>query len=1097
MICAEYFRACFSCDHRRLREAFLVALAAFMGIKVRAGFGLQEMTLTPHSGPGGATMFVSLPAEHTGIVTENRYADPKMWTDHYQELVYGAIGTGVAIGDFDNDGRPDVFVVSKTEASRLFRNLGNWKFEDVTEKAGLGGSSSLVDAGLAWMKSKLGSDDAAGTDPEHWKQGATFADVNNDGWLDIYVCRFGAPNLLYINQRDGTFKEEAAARGLAVNDASGMAAFCDYDRDGLLDVYVQTSLLDAAAHPNGQRDYLFHNQGNGYFVNVTDRAGISGESMGHSATWWDYDNDGWPDLYVANDYSVPDRLYHNNRDGTFTDTINRAVPHMPYYAMGADLGDINNDGLIDLFVADMAATTHEKDQRGMAHSRARAQLPPKDPLTAPQLMHNALYVNTGLGRCYEVADLAGLAATDWTWSARLEDLDNDGRLDLCITNGMIREFHSVDLLNRIMSAGGPLESRNVVRASPKLLERHLAFRNLGNLQFTDVSAAWGLDERGVSFGAAFGDLDGDGDLDLVYANYERGVTILRNDSDSGHRLIVALRGTQSNRFGVGAVVRIETASGVQVRPLVLARGYLSNSEPMLHFGLGEDSRIQRLTVVWPSGQTQTFTDLAVDRRLTITEPAEPKAHPATPTVPPAGQFSEVQAPPLLAQQLPEPVKPENIIATADFDRDGQMDYFVGGRVQPGKFPLAPRSALLAKRSDRFKDVTEEMAPGLGEVGRVTAALWSDLDQDGWPDLLLTLDWGQVKYFHDRAGKAFEDWTEKTGLSSAGTGRWSAMATADFNGDGRPDYVVGNVGLNTRYRASPQHPALLFYGNFGGAAPLAVEGYYENGRLYPWLTRNELGAKIPAILKRFPRNDQYARTDLGEILGAENMAKAARFAATELRSGVFLSRSDGTYRFEPLPRMAQIARIQGLVAGDFDGDGHADIYMVQNSAAPESSPDRFDGGLSQLLRGDGQGHFAVVPPAQSGLVVTGEAMAVAAADFDEDGWADFLIARNNAPAMAYRNHGVAGRHSLRIGLRGSPGNPAAVGARITVEFSDGTTESADVAAAMISTSATTGCFFGFADKNPPRQVRVRWPDGSSSRHDVPPAATVLTLTKPEN
>lgn len=211
-------------------------------------------------------MFAELTSEQTGIVTENRYADPRMWGDRYSAFEVGSIGTGVAIGDYDGDGRPDIFVVSKTESCRLFRNLGNWKFEDVTEKAGVG------DQG-----------DAASI----WKQGATFVDVNNDGLLDIYVCRFAAPNLLYINQGNGTFKEEAAVRGLAVNDASVMAAFCDYDRDGWLDVYVQTNVLDFHAHPIGQRDYLFHNNGDGTFTNVTDRAGIRGESQGHSATWWD------------------------------------------------------------------------------------------------------------------------------------------------------------------------------------------------------------------------------------------------------------------------------------------------------------------------------------------------------------------------------------------------------------------------------------------------------------------------------------------------------------------------------------------------------------------------------------------------------------------------------------------------------------------------------------------------------------------------------------------------------------------------------------------------------------------------------------------
>jgi hypothetical protein len=364
-----------------------------------AGQGaITSVALASRAGRRGATMFHLLSAQETGVVTDNKYDDPLMWSARYNELEVGPLGTGVAIGDFDGDGRPDLFVVSKTESCRLFRNLGDWKFEDVTERAGVG------DKG-----------DAA----KIWKQGATFVDVDNNGLLDIYVCRTGAPNLLYINQGDGTFKEEAAARGLAVVDGSVMAAFCDYDRDGFLDVFIQTNAPESAGQNRAQRNYLFHNNGNGTFTDVSEQAGIVGKAQGHSAIWWDYDGDGWPDLYVANDFTPPDKLYHNNRDGTFTDKIDVVVPHMPFSSMGADLGDVNNDGLVDLFVADMAPTTHQKDQRTIANSRRLLQDPADDSRESPEYMRNALYLNTGTGRCLEAAELAGLAATDWTWSVRL------------------------------------------------------------------------------------------------------------------------------------------------------------------------------------------------------------------------------------------------------------------------------------------------------------------------------------------------------------------------------------------------------------------------------------------------------------------------------------------------------------------------------------------------------------------------------------------------------------------------------------------------------------------------------------------------------
>jgi hypothetical protein len=291
--------------------------------------------------------------------------------------------------------------------------------------------------------------------------------------------------------------------------------------------------------------------------------------------------------------------------------------------------------------------------------------------------------------------------------------------------------------------------------------------------------------------------------------------------------------------------------------------------------------------------------------------------------------------------------------------------------------------------------------------------------------------------------------------------------------------------------------LLYSGDFrGNGSTQLIEAYYEGDRLYPWRSRRDLGAAIPSILKRYPTFDSYGRATLGEILGEEKLAKAARFAATELRSGVFLSQPGGTYRFEPLPRIAQISPLQGMVAGDFEGDGHADIYAVQNSYAPVPSVGRFDGGLSQLLLGDGRGRFVPVAPAVSGLVVPGDAKALAVLDFDQDGWPDFLVTRNNDTILAFRNGGVPGHRSFRVSLRGPPGNPTGVGARITVELADGATQTAEVyAGSGYYSQSSPACFFGYPQANPPRKIRVRWPSGLTTEHDYPARATTLTLAAP--
>ena len=772
-------------------------------------------------------LFELLKPEATGVTFANTL--PEKADFNILNYLYYYNGGGVAVGDIDGDGLPDLYFTSNLGPNKLYRNKGNYQFEDITDKAGVADSIG-------------------------WKTGVTMADVNGDGKIDIYVS--GADylgmhgrNVLYINNGDGTFTDRTKEYGLDRVGYNTQALFFDYDGDGDLDMY----LLDHSTHAQraiesqAQRsansphtgDRLFRNDG-GHFTDVTDAAGlhdgIDGYGLGIVAS--DFNNDGCPDLYVANDFQGNDYLYMNNCNGTFTESITKATGHTSRFSMGVDAADFNNDGRTDIISLDMLP-----EREDILKTSANAESFSLFNLMVqagyqPQYARNALQLNRGKGKFSEIGYLAGVFATDWSWSPLFADLDNDGRKDLFVTNGIYRRPNDMDYITFVSNQAVQATLHDTITDSnlrllhkmPQVPLANYAFRNEGDLRFKNMAEEWGLAQPGFSNGAAYVDLNNSGNLDLVVNNINAPASIYRNHAreiNKNHYLTVQLRGSGANTAGIGAKIEITQKGRKQMVEQMPTRGFLSSVDPRPHFGLGSSSRIDSLTVIWPDHRFQTLTNLEGDRILTLSQKDASGSYrypnSTAPSPPARGQpapmpkFTDVTAKSgvdfkheedTFYDYNGEPLMPHLLstegprLAVADVNGDGLDDFYVGGaKWQSGKLFIQQRDGTF-RASNQPAFAADSLSEDIG-------ATFFDANGDGHPDLLVVSGgnefWGEQDalrprlYLNDghgnfkRARDALPDIFENG----------SCVAIGDFNGDGHPDIFLGSRVVSRNYGLIPK------------------------------------------------------------------------------------------------------------------------------------------------------------------------------------------------------------------------------------------------------------------------------------------------------
>jgi hypothetical protein len=1080
-------------------------------------------------------LFEKLLPERTGITFINSLEEKPGNNILESEFFYN--GGGIAVGDISGNGFPDLYFSANQGRNALYINQGNYRFRDITEEAGVSDSGG-------------------------WSAGVAFVDINGNGLLDIYVCKAGKVpveerrNKLFINNGINpdtgipTFTERAAEFGIDDLGYCTQPVFFDYNGNGLLDLFIVNYNtrafrgFDIRTIRNEVDDYagdkLYRNNGNGTFTDVSREAGIMQNPIGFglSATVSDLNGNGLPDIYVTNDFMERDYMYINQGDGTFRDEILYRTDVTSYFSMGSDIADITNNGLPDILVADMMPPGYQRRKVFKTPDYAIY-----DQLAAAgyhrKNMRNTLQINKGDGVFTEAGQLAGIHKTDWSWSTLIADFDNDGEKDVFITNGFPRFYTNLDYLNNILWRQFPDEDLpddpelkyRLVQQMEKVEMHNFAFRNEGNINFTEVTEKWGLKEYTVASAAVYVDLNLNGALDLVISNINEPPSVFRNNAylvNENNYLKIRLRGSGHNTFGIGSKVKLTTQAGqIFFQEAFYTRGFHSTVDPTLHFGLGDAERIN-IEVTWPDGAIQNVADVEVNQFVTLhqadaRQTRQPSGSNQTfftlldetalgidfvhessffrdrifsPLMPhtlsnlgPAVTSADVngdglpdlfigggqgQAPVLYLQQpngtftkanvpdfdrhsqyedidavffdatgngindlyvvsggnfdqmngeiyqdrlyindgfgnfryrpdaLPRMHSSGGSVTLLDFDGDGRIDLFVGGRVTTGQYPAAPRSYLLKNNGGTFSDVTAQVGPGLMRPGMITSSLWIDTDGDGQNELILAGEWMPIRVFKN-VGGVYHEITNEAGFGKS-AGWWNVIEVADLNGNGLPDIIAGNRGMNSMLRAIPDEPAILFHGDFNNNGlndPLITE--VIEGRRVPFSNRDLFLQQLPSFSSKFPDYASWAAANANDIV-REARRSPAQYEVHTFESSVFLNRGNGTFEQKPLPRLAQTAPIFDLFVADFFGNGFPDILAVGNNfgTRPEIGPIA-DQGI--MMKNNGDGEFIVVSPQDTGFFGLGDVRKIELVSTPRGPL--FILGRYGDPVISLLYVGVGG------------------------------------------------------------------------------------------